>query len=48
MPGCVSYRQYLLLDALKNFDISLDLWSWEISNFPMHLEVSTADRKHTL
>ena len=37
----------LLLDALENSDISLDLWSHEISNFPTHLEVNTTDRKHT-
>ena len=48
MPGCVSCRLYLLLDALENFDISLDLWSREISNFPTHLEVNTTDRKHTV
>ena len=42
MQGCV------LLDALENFDISLDLRPLEISNFPTHLEVNTADRKHTL
>ena len=48
MPGRVSCRLYLLLDALENFDISLDLRSREISNFPTHLEVNTTDRKHTL
>ena len=48
MPGCVSCRLYLLLDALENFDISRDRRPSEISNFPMHLEVNTADRKHTL
>ena len=47
-PGCVSCRLYLLLDALENFDISLYLRSLEISDFPTHLEVNTADRKHTL
>ena len=36
------------LDALENFDISLDLRSREISNFPTHLEVNTTDRKHAL
>ena len=40
MPGHVSCRLYLLLDALENFDISLDLRSREISNFPIHLEVN--------
>ena len=35
-------------DALENFDISLYLRSREISNFPIHLEVNTTDRKHTL
>ena len=29
-------------------DISLDLRSREISNFPTHLEVNTTDRKYTL
>ena len=48
MPGPVSCRLYLLLDALENFDISLDLRSREISNFRTHLEVNTTDRKHTL
>ena len=48
MPGRVSYRLYLLLDALENFDISLDLRSREISNLPTHLEVNTTDRKHTV
>ena len=48
MPECVSCRLYLLLDALENFDISLNLWSRELSNFPTHLKVNTADRKHTL
>ena len=48
MPGCVSCRLYLLLNALENFDISQDQRSREISNFPTHLEVSTTDRKHTL
>ena len=48
MPGRVSCRLYLLLNALENFDISRDLWSREISNFPTHLEVNTTDRKHTL
>ena len=48
MTGCVSCRLYLHLDALENFDISLDLRSRDISNFPTHLEVNTADRKHTL
>ena len=33
MPGCVSCRLYLLLDALENFDISSDLRSREISKF---------------
>ena len=32
----------------KNFDISLDLRSREISNFPTHLEVNKTDRKRTL
>ena len=48
MPGCVSCRLYLLPDALENFGVLLDLRSREISNFPTHLEVNTADRKHTL
>ena len=48
MPGCASCRLYLLLDALENFDISIDLRSRDISNFPTHLEVNTTDRKHTL
>ena len=48
MPGHVSCRLYLLLDALENFDISLDLRSREISNFSTHLEVNTTDRKDTL
>ena len=48
MPGCVSCWLYLLLNSLENFDISLELWSCNISNFPKHLEVNTADRKHTL
>ena len=48
MPGHVSCRLYLLLDALENFDISLDLRSREISNFPTHLEVNKTDRKRTL
>ena len=48
MPGRVSCQLYLLLDALENFDISLDLRSREISNFPTHLEVNTTNRKHTL
>ena len=48
MPGRVTCRLYLLLDALENFDISRDLWSREISNFPTHLEVNITDRKHTL
>ena len=34
--------------ALENFDISRDLRSCEISNFPTLLEVNTTDRKHTL
>ena len=40
MPGHFSCRLYLLLDALENFDISLDLRSREISNFPTLLEVN--------
>ena len=48
MPGRFSFRLYLLLDALENFDISQDLRSSEISNFPTHLEVNTTDRKRTL
>ena len=48
MPGHVSCRLYLLLDALENFDISQDLRSREISSFLTHLEVNTTDRKHTL
>ena len=48
MPGRVSCRFYLPLDALENFDISLDLQSREISNFPTYLEVNTTERKHTL
>ena len=48
MPGRVSCRLYLLLDALENFDISLDFRSREISNLPTHLGVNTTDRKHTL
>ena len=48
MPGRVSCRLYLLLDALENFDIPLDLWSREIPIFPTHPEVNTTDRKHTL
>ena len=39
MPGSVSCRLYLRLDALENFDISRDQRSSEISNFPTHLEV---------
>ena len=37
MPGRVSCRLYLLLDALESFDISLDLRSREVSNYPTHL-----------
>ena len=48
MPGRVSCRLYLLLDAMENFEISLDLRSREISNFPTHLEVNTTVMKHTL
>ena len=48
MPGHISCRLYLLLDALENSDILLDLQSCEISNFPTHLEVNTTDRKHTV
>ena len=48
MTACVSCRLYLFRDALENFDISLNLRSREISNFPMHLKLNTADRKHTL
>ena len=48
MPGRVSCRLYLLLDASENFDISLHLRSREISNSLTHLEVNTTDRKHTL
>ena len=48
MPGYFCCRLNLLLDALENFDISLDLRSPEISNFPTHPEINTADRKHTL
>ena len=48
MPGRVSCLLYLLLDALENFDILLDLPSREISNFPTYLKVNTTDRKHTL
>ena len=44
MPGCVSCRLYLLLDVLEKIAISLDLRSREISNFPKHHEVNTADR----
>ena len=47
MPGRVSCWLYLLLDALENFDISLDLRSREISKCPTHFEVNTTDRKHT-
>ena len=43
MPGCVSCWLYLLLEALENFDILLDLRSREISNFPKHLEINAAD-----
>ena len=46
MPECVSCRLYLLPDALENFYVLIDLRSREISNFPMLLEVNTADRKH--
>ena len=48
MPGHVSCRLYLLLDAMEDFDVSLDLRSREISNFPTQLEVNMTDRKHTL
>ena len=48
MPGRVSCRLYLLVDALENFDISRDRRSREISTFPTRLEVKTTDRKHTL
>ena len=48
MPGCVSCQLYLLLDALENFDISLNLRSRETSNFPTHLKVNTADWKHKM
>ena len=48
MPERVSCRLYLLLDAFENFDISLDLRSRKISNFPTHLEVNATDRKHPL
>ena len=48
MPECVSCRLYLLRDVLENFDISFDLRSRELSNFPTHLEVNVADREHTL
>ena len=41
--GCIYFSM-----RWKNSDISLDLRSREISNFPAHLEVNTADRKHTL
>ena len=44
MPGRVSCRLYLLLDALENFDISV---SRDIK-FSTYLEVNTTDRKHTL
>ena len=40
MSGCVSCRLFLLLGALENLDISLDLRSHEISNFQRHLEVN--------
>ena len=39
MPGCDSCRLYLHLDALENFDMS---------DFPTHLEVNTADRKRVM
>ena len=48
MPGSVSCWLYLFLNALENFDISLDLLSYKISNFPMHLNVNTANRKHIM
>ena len=48
MPGRVSCRLYLLLDALENFDISLNLRSREISNFPTHLEVKIQPTGNTL
>ena len=41
MSGCVSCRLFLLLGALENVVISLDLRSQEISNFQTHLEVNT-------
>ena len=44
MPGRVSCWLYLLLDALENFDISLDLQFREISNFPTHLEALGSPR----
>ena len=48
MPERVSFRLYLLLNAFEIFDISLNLRSREISNFPTHLKVNTTDREHTL
>ena len=48
MPGRVSCRLYLLLDALENFDISLDLRSREISNFPTHRSKYNRQETHTV
>ena len=44
MPEFVSFRLYLLLDALKNSDIARD----RISNFRTHLKVKYSQKEtHT-
>ena len=45
MAGRVSCRLYLLLDSLENLT---SRETFEISNFPTHVEVNTTDRKRTL
>ena len=48
MTACVSCQLYLLRDGLEIL-ISPETEGREIcQNFPMHREVNTADRKHTL
>ena len=47
MSECVSCWLYSLVDALENFGITCDRKGRTISNFPTHVEVNTANRKHT-
>ena len=48
MTTCVSCHLYLLQDALESLISRKTEGRARCQNFPMHREVNTANRKHTL